>query len=85
MSDQLFASIEKVRTAREVVRNLGQRVRGKEAEHLRAHSALSLAESELREQGLRRGIRVTVLDPEPERGVEQVLARTLRGYKNSEE
>jgi len=77
---ELLATIGKVRTARAAVRALGPRIKSKEAEVQRAHSVLALAESELREQGLRLGIRVTVLDPEPERGEQVVHARTLAGY-----
>ena len=81
-TDQLLTVIDKVRAARDVVRNLGHRVKSKEAEHNKAHAALALAESELREVGTRLGIRVTVIDPELERNGEQVCARTLRGYRN---
>jgi hypothetical protein len=83
-ADQLIAAIEKVRTAREAVRALGVNCASKAAQFAAARSALALAESELREQGKRLGICVTVIEKEPERD-QVVFARTLAGYQTSEE
>lgn len=82
-TDQLIATIEKVRTARAAVRALGPRIKSKEPEIQRAHSVLALAESELREAGAWLGIRVTLIEKEPERD-QVVCARTLKGYTDSE-
>lgn len=80
---ELLAIVEKVRTARAAVRDLGPRIKSKEAEIQRAHSVLALAESELREAGARLGIRVTLVEKEPERD-QVVCARTLKGYATEE-
>lgn len=78
-TDQLIAAIEKVGTARAAVRALGTNCASKAAQFAKARSALALAESELREQGKRLGVCITVVEAEPER--EQVAcARTLAGY-----
>jgi hypothetical protein len=79
-ADSLLAAVEKVRAARAAVRILGPAHKSRVAELQRARSAQVLAESALREESLRLGIIVTVLDPEPERGEQVVCARTLKGY-----
>ena len=82
-TDQLIATIEKVRTARAAVRALGANHKCKAEQFTTARSVLALTESELREHGKRLGVCITVLDAEPER--EQVVcARTLKGYTDSE-
>ena len=80
---ELLATVEKVRTARAAVRSLGVNCASKAEALTKARSVLALAESELREQGKRLGVCITVLDAEPER--EQVVcARTLKGYTSEE-
>jgi len=83
-ADNLLAAIDKVRSLRAVVCGLGPRIKSKEAEIQRAHSALALAEARLREESARLNIRVTVCDPEPERREQMVCARTLKGYQAEE-
>lgn len=80
----LLAAIEKVRTAREAVHALGANHKCKAEQFAKTRSALMLAESELREQGKRLGVCITVVDAEPERE-QLVCARTLAGYSNIEE
>ena len=82
---KLFEAIANVREARTVVQKLGANRVSKTDERQRARSTLALAESKLREEGLRLDIRVTVLDPEPERRAEQVCARQLKGYRDTED
>jgi len=80
---ELLSIIEKVRTARAAVRALGVNCASKAEAFTKARSVLALAESELREQGKRLGVCITVIDAEPER--EQVVcARTLAGYTAEE-
>ena len=80
---ELLTTIEKVRTARAAVRDLGVNCKSKAEQFTKSRSLLSLAESELREHGKRLGVCITVLDAEPER--EQVVcARTLKGYASEE-
>jgi hypothetical protein len=83
-AEQLLATIEKVRTAREAVRALGYNHKSKAEQFEKTRTALALADSELREQGKRLGVCITVLDAEPEPGEQMVHARTLAGYTDSE-
>ena len=79
-TEKLLTLIENVRTARAAVRALGAYHQSKAEKFTKARSALALAESALREESLRLGICVTVLEPEREHREPMVCARTLPGY-----
>jgi hypothetical protein len=73
-----------VRTAREDVRAFGSNHKCRAEQIAKARSALTLAESALREEGKRLGVCITVLEPEQEPGEQMVCARTLKGYSAAE-